>query len=471
MKKLTGLVVILAILILGGYYGMGMITEQTVKRNVDNINQSNSLFVDIVEYNRGWFTSHAMLNWRLHIPERMVKSGNGQSQMVPAQDYQSQMPLKIYHGPFIFANKGIKFGLGYAQTDFNLPEKYSEQFKTLFTPDSTQPKLDMSLLVSYLNSSKVSMAVPEFKLVAKEGNGKFDWMGMNSTMNVSSDMDKISGDVIIDGMTFSKDQVTGTMSEVSTDYDLHRTESGLYLGDASMSFPSLIIQNNNQKMFELDDFDLHSNSDIENGLFNSHFQTSLDKIVANGKTYGPGNLEMAVRNLDAAVLAHINEEMKRVQQGSDLEKQQAMIALMPEIPKLFSRGAEFEISEMTFTVPEGTIEGNMMISLPQGDNNNPFELMKKVQGNGRLKVPAAVLKQVLSQSNQQRLMSSPQSQPANSSMDVAGQSSSQADQQINAMVQSGMLVQQGTDYIIEMSLNQGQLMVNGKPFNPAMMKF
>lgn len=32
MKKLTGLVIILAVLILGGYYGMGILTERTVKK-------------------------------------------------------------------------------------------------------------------------------------------------------------------------------------------------------------------------------------------------------------------------------------------------------------------------------------------------------------------------------------------------------------------------------------------------------
>ena len=172
MKKLTGLVVILAVLILGGYYGMGVITEQTVKNNLEIVNQSNGLFAEVVEYNRGWFKSNATLNWRLHVPERMVKSASGQSQAEPAQDYQMQMPLTIYHGPFIFADDGLKFGMGYAKTDLTLPAKYAEQFNTFFTGESTKPKMDMSLLVNYFNSSKVNMAIPEFKLIAKQGNAQ-----------------------------------------------------------------------------------------------------------------------------------------------------------------------------------------------------------------------------------------------------------------------------------------------------------
>lgn len=488
MKKLTGLVVILAVLILGGYYGMGVITEQTVKNNLEIVNQSNGLFAEVVEYNRGWFKSNATLNWRLHVPERMVKSASGQSQAEPAQDYQMQMPLTIYHGPFIFADDGLKFGMGYAKTDLTLPAKYAEQFNTFFTGESTKPKMDMSLLVNYFNSSKVNMAIPEFKLIAKQGNAQFDWKGMSSTMKVTSSMDEIDGSFTIDGMRFTKDDVIATTGEIASEYNLHKTDSGLFLGDASLNFPSLLVMNKDRKMFELSNFDANTDSDIDSGLFSSHFKSSLNKIVANGKTYGPGNLEMAIRNLDADVLARINEQATKAQHGTDIEKQQAMFAIVPELPKLFSRGPEFEISQMSFTMPEGTVEGSLMISLPKGDTTNPLEMMQKVQGQGKLKVPAAVLKMLLSESAKQKLASNPAiaqnsttppvdgstTTPGDSStanQDLTSQVAAQTDQQLNAMVQSGLLVQSGSDYLVELSLNQGQLVVNGKPFNQSMMKF
>ena len=46
----------------------------------------------------------------------------------------------------------------------------------------------------------------------------------------------------------------------------------------------------------------------------------------------------------------------------------------------------------------------------------------------------------------------------------------QADKQLEAMEQNGLIVIQGTDYVIEVSLEQGKFIVNGKPFEPAMMK-
>lgn len=493
MKKLTGLVVILAVLILGGYYVMGVVTEKTVKNNLAVINQSNGLFADIAEYHRGWFKSTAVLNWRLHVPERVVKSPSGESLTEPAQDFQMQMPLVIYHGPFIF-HHGLKFGFGYAQTDLALPVKYADQFNEMFTTNSTKPKMDLSLLVTYLNSSKVNMSIPEFKLIAKEGHSEFDWLGMKSSMDVSSSKNNVSGVFVIDGLRFKKDDVTATTSKLTSDYALHQTDAGLFLGDATLKFPSLLVKNKDEKILEMSDFQASTSSDVANGLFHSEFKSSLNKIVTDGKTYGPAKLDMALRNLDAVVLARINEQANKAQQGSDVEKQQALFAILPELPKLFSRGAEFAISELSLVMPEGTLEGNLMITLPKGDIVNPIEIMQKVQGNAKIKIPEGVLKQAVGITVRQKLLmaaaqpattattntavpaaesatASTPAQPVLSEQDLIQKAAAQTDQQVNNMVESGLLVKQGADYVIELKLEQGQLAVNGKPFNPAMIKF
>ncbi|KTD22214.1 putative membrane protein YdgA-like protein [Legionella lansingensis] len=493
MKKFIGLVVILAVLVLGSYYGMGYLTEQKVKESLNFVNRSDGLAATIVKYDRGWFTSTATLNWHIHIPEQTTQT-NGKTETTPAQDYKMQMPVTIYHGPVIFSDKGVKFGLGYAHTALKMPAEYTQQFNTLFTSESTSPTVVIDFFVSYLGNSNVDMSVPAFKLFAKEGNATFEWLGMSTSTNFSSDLDKVGGNITIDGLSFKKDQVNTKMSTVTSEYNLHRTDKGLFLGDASLSFPSFVVMDSDKKLFELGQFDIHSDSDIENGLFNSHFKTSIEKIVANNKTYGPGSLEVAIRNLDADALARLNAQAQQVQQGTEAERQRAMLAMLPELPKLFSKGAEFEVTEMNFVMPQGTIEGNLMVSLPKGEMSNPFEIIQRVQGNGKLKVPAVVVKELFTESIKQRMMSpqgqqddgdkqgiTQQIQPQNStdataqaaanSSDVSQQAVALADKQLATLVQNGVLAQQGSDYIVEVSLNQGQFTINGKPYSPEMMKF
>jgi len=484
MKKLTGLIIILAVLVLGGYYGMGVITEKTIKRNINVVNQSNGLYADIVEYNRHWFNSDAKINWRMHIPERIVKNSKGESETVAAQDFQMEMPIIIHHGPIIYANHKLRFGMGYAVSDIKLPTKYTEQFDTAFTKESIKPQLDLSIFVNYFNRSTLALELPTFKLVAKDGTGTVDWLGMKSTTKMSPGLQKIQGDVVLDGINVNKDDTKVTLGKVSSDYDLYQTASGLYLGDASFNLPSIDVDVKNQKMFELRDLSISSDSDIDNSLFNMHFSASLKSVLANGLNYGPGSFEVSLRNLDADVLAKINQQATAMQNGTEIERQQAMLAMLPELPKMFSKGAELEISTLNMKLPQGSVDGNLLVALPKADNINPYELFQKVKGNAKFKAPVAVVKQLIQQSVLQQMATEPDMQQAliqqlQSAQPQANQAvptteqlaGMQTDKKLAALEQSGFLVVEGSDYLIEMNLEQGKFTVNGKPFDSSMVKF
>ena len=549
MKKLIGLVVIIAALVLGGYYGMGLVTERTLKKNVAIINQSNGLFVDIEQYHRGWFKSVAVLNWRLHIPEHLVNNQNGPSTTAPAQDYNVQMPLTIFHGPIIISDMGLKFGLGYAHSDVAMPAMYLDKFSNLFTNESTKPKLVLSLFVNYLNNSSLEIGVPTFKLIAKQGGAQFEWDGMESDLHVSSNLKNIDGNLSIEGIQFIRDKIKISLSKISTNYDLHQTNAGMYLGEANFALPSLVVDENDQKLGELEQLNIHANSDIQNGLFEHDSKASFDKLTIKDKTYGPALLEVGIKNIDANVLADLNEQANKIQQGSDSSRQQALLLMLPQLPKLFSQGAQFEISKLSLVVPEGLVEGDLLISLPKGDVGNPFQLLQKVQGHGQLKLPMVVLKQFMMASVRQQLLAqasvqkqaplqtatpaapavttatpepaiattglqekvdgsekatiaesekepssasektsanplplqevkapapAPENQAQSATLTVAEleqQAMTLTDKKLSALVEAGLLSIQGSEYVIEMNLQQGQLLVNGKPFNPAMMKF
>lgn len=484
MKKLAGLVIILAVLILGGYYGMGIVTEKTIKKNIETINQSNGLLAEVEQYKRGFFCSQATIKWNLHVPERIVKDANGQQQTVAAQDYQMDMPVKIYHGPIIFADHKVHFGMGYAESVIPFPEKYNEQFNASFSPDSIKPQMDLSIFVNYLNKSSVNMNVPEFKLIAKDGNGQLEWKGMSSDTSITSGVGKVAGNFIIKGLNFSKDDSKVNVGKITTDYNLHETTSGIYLGSAGFSLPSFLVQIKDQKMFEISDFTLSSDSDIDNNLFSTHFSASLNSVFANGQSYGPGDIEISVRNLDAEVLAKINQQANAMQNGSDAERQQAMLSMLPQLPKLFAKGAEFEISQFKMKLPQGLINGNLFVSLPKGDTGNPFELMQKIHGTAKLTIPTAVVKQLMQQSLMQQMEKQPEMQQALAQQAQASQPQTtqpattpeqlaavQTDKQLAALEQTGLISVHDSDYVIDVSLDQGKFTVNGKPFDPSAMKF
>ena len=480
MKKIIGLLALLAILLLGAYYGMGVVTERTLKKNIAIINQSHELSVEMKQYHRSWFRSEALLNWSLHLPARTVTNQVGQTTTIPEQDYNVQLPLSIYHGPIVFADSKIRFGFGYAKSDVVLPKAYADEFKLKFASDSIPPVLNLTMFVNYWNKSIVQMNLPFFKLISKEGHSQLEWLGLTSDLNVSSNASEISGHVVIEGIRFLKEKVSTVLGKVSSDYTLHRSKLGLYLGDANLSVPSLLITNENKKLLEVNGLDIHSNSDVNDDLFHSDFKATVDMIVADDKKYGPALVEFSVANLDATILAKLNEQAGAMQQSSDIQRQQILLSMLPELPKLLSKGAELHLTALRIGMPEGTVRGNLFLSLPKVDAGNPFELIQKIKGDAKLEIPVAFLKRFLNDSVKQSLQSKaavkavivvPEAVPSTTEVDIDQQAIVQTDAKLAAFIASGALSMHDADYVIELALSQGQLLVNGKPFNSAMIQF
>jgi uncharacterized protein YdgA (DUF945 family) len=412
MKKLVGILGVIIVLVLVGYYGMGLMTERSLNKDVALVNQSDNVRVEVKQYDRGWFASKADLQWKLTLPERASVNQQSESITIPAQSYTMQMPLAIYHGPIIFAKDGVHFGLGYASTNLDMPQELKQKFTETFSPQSTQPKIDLSVLVNYMNRSRLTMAIPEFALISKNDDGKFNWHGLISSVTVNAGLNRINGDFVVNGVDVSKGDMSAKVGKVTSEYNLHEAENGLMLGDGSFSMPSALLQKGQQKQFELSSLHIQSSSDVVGGLFHSSLKASVESIYSDGKTYGPANVDLSLKNIDAEVLARINEQANKLQGGTEQQQQQALFAIIPELPKLFGKGAELELSNLNVTMPEGNVEGNLSVNLPEGQTSNPFELIQKINGEGSLTLPQSIVKSMLKEVVKQQLIKKPTLQDA-----------------------------------------------------------
>ncbi len=500
MKKKIGFVVIFAALVLGSYAGMGIVTERTFKKNIDVLNQVNGIKVELVQYQRGWFKSHAILNWSMVIPARTIQV-NGKSLSEPESNYKTQMLLTIYHGPIIVTNSKLLFGLGYAHSQILLPASYDAKFKEKYTPDSTKPTLDLDVFVSYLNKTRINLDAPQFKLIAKQGHVQFNWAGMVSQIDIASNRKHVDGLLILNGLTWVNDQLQGEIQQVASNYHLDSSNSGFYLGNAHVAIPSVIVAHASQKILEVNQFNMQTHNQMNQGLFDTSLEADLHQLLLNHKTYHDCLIKLAIRNLDAQVLAGINNKLSASQQGG-IDGQRLLFSLVPELPQLVNKGAQFEISDLRMGMPQGDIRGHVLIRFPRENISNPFLLMQKITGDGSLTLATAILKDWLKDSvknrilaivryqqamaksadqnqpsqNQAQMITPPQNlpNPANplplSAADIDKQADLEADKKINKLIQVGLLVPQQPNYSMEFKLADGQLLVNGKVFNPSMLQ-
>lgn len=487
MKKIAGLVVILVVLILGSFYLMGYQSEAGVNAFVKGLNKAEGVSARIADYHRGWFTSDAVIETKVVVPERVVKS-NGQMITVPAEEYSLEVPLKIKHGPVILSNQGMYFGLGYASTEIGLPDKLAQRFQQLFTDKSDKPVIRVSLYINYMKKVWFSVAVPKFTLYAKNDDGKLVWEGLDASMAVSDDVSSLTGKFDMDGFKLSKKDVLVDMKGFDFNYKFDLDKYGLMIGNAAMDFPGITVTQAGQSLLEVKNIDMKVEHDVKDDLFSSQLHASIDKVQVQGDTFGPGQLDMAIKNIDAEVLGRVNKKVNELQNASPEESRRIVMELLPELPALLSKGAIFEISTLSFVLPNGTIKGQLMVSLPSGEvTKNPFALIQKIQGDGQLTVPAQVLeatltekakqamkdpqtRQLMEQMRQARQQSTDQSSAATTAMDDKQMIADMVKAQLDQLTQAGIVVKKGNDYFMEFKLENGRLTVNGKPFNPAMLK-
>jgi uncharacterized protein YdgA (DUF945 family) len=268
----------------------------------------------------------------------------------------------------------------------------------------------------------------------------------------------------------------------------------------------------NVKEFELQSLQVSSSSDVEENLFGSSFHASFEKIQSHDKNYGPGRMSFSIKNLDAPTLVEINQKMGDMQRGSDTQRQQAALAVLPDLPKLFAKGAMIEVSELNVVGPDGEVDGSLHVSLPKGNEGNPFQLMQKIEGEGKLKMPCSLFKSMIVHSEKKKLLAvpaSPEVQPslvqtvptvteqgqetsgtapaaittqdssstvtqplsAASSGTIDAQADSEADKCIERLIKAGTIVKKDTDYLIDVKLSGGQFSVNGRSLSADMLEF
>lgn len=486
MKRIVAYLLVLIILLLGTYYAMGYLTEKKIKQDLAIVNQSNGLAVDLRSYQRGLFTSKVNFDLHFRPPKKLVQP-QSTSPLVQPTDLKIQLPVTIYHGPIIFAKKGIKFGLGYAYTDLDFPQEYNNQFNELFTSESIKPHLILSLFLSYVANTTIESNIPLFKLFSKKGDMKMEWSGLTSLMRIASDLDHIKGYFNLRGLNLILNKFEMKVLEGETHYQLYRTEKPeLLLGDATLSLPSLALTEDNRSLIELDHFKIHSNSDVKEGLFSLSLDASADKMKLREETYDQSKLDFAIRNLDADIVAKLENQLHNLQKGGDIQRQGTFLAILTELPALLNKAPEVEVKNLAFTTSEGQISGKLKLSLPKDGMANPLDFTQKIQGEGALKIPSLIVKEVLAEAMKEKLLSSDNSskqaiqqigntenniQAAMQSAEVNQNAVALADKQLAVLLENGFLKEEGAYYVIEASLSQGKVLVNGKPFDLENVKF
>lgn len=464
----VGIVLIIIILLSPlFYFAAGLILERTLRQDLHRLYGKDGYFTgDLVDYNRGWFSSKANLQFRLNVPNNVAKDNSVKGPLFIT------FPLMIHHGPIYYANSRLFFGFGFA---------------------TTTPELEADVDVDYLNQSHFRFGIPAVSFVIESELFKTEWLGFSMKQLITTFFHSLEGEVILGGFNFKQGSNQFELGKIYLDYDFSHTKEYKYLteGEAEFNLHSLLVSDDQKNVFQFSNFDIQFRNEIE-GEFVDFFHTiAIDEVKIQDKTYGPGLLKIDVKHLDAKSLDNMwgmnaGQAIQNLEQGSDqVESGLALMAFIYEIPKTISRGAEINISEFNLMTPNGKVEGNLKASVLPGLVYDPSLFLKNLNGEGTFKLPIALAKKMLQSALQQNMNKPSNLQQAlvqQMQQTTAGQSftsgdivsalglsilgaqttaQEQAEQQLQTMEKSGLLKIEGDYYLATVKVQDGKLTVNG----------
>lgn len=495
MKNWIGLSIVFLVIVLCGYYGMGVGTEKILKRNITVLNQSDGVTFSLQKYERGWFRSHANLRWTIAVPQDSSDQPLRRTVFTDKKIYTFETPLEIYHGPMMWVNSRLFFGLGYGHATVQIPTELQKELNQTYKFTAKKLEGSIHVLVNYLNKITVQFQVPQYLLSAKQGNNFFECLGINIV--ASGDKQHLEGSMLLKGLSWYQEPIKGILGTVKAKYDMKQGLDGLYVGSSHFMLPSMVVFDKAQPIFRVTDVQADSSSDIQNGLFNTTFSAKVNQLILKDKVYSQNSFDLSIQNLDAKVLAVMNQKFNELQHNNS-DGQRILWALIPDLPAVLSKGAQLSIENFEINTLQGRIKTNLNLSLPTEKMTNPLQLVQKLKGESHIRVSKAVLchwvekwmkKAVVAQAQKQSLAKEMQvpiateaspvhhQAPRLPSMTTIEHSDTIADTQIatkaaekiQEWIHEGVLIEEGTDYVILLRLMDGKLFINEHLFNPALL--
>lgn len=452
------LLALVALAAAGLPYWFGLETEKTYGALLEQLSKSSGLQFTGKNYQRGWLSSTA---------ETVIRH--------PQFPIELSAIHRISHGPLPFDRM--------LQGDWSLtPVQARIASRISLTTVGKQTPLKLPPLVTEtifrLNGDGAMHASMAPLKTTGDKSETIDWRGISGDMSFDRGWRKIRFDALMPSLTVTTpDQDKITMSRLSVHSDTQEGIAGYSFGDASVNVGSLEFGNAAGRV-GLKGFALSSSASPVGDNVSLVIRYTLDEVQVAEERFGPGELVIEARNLDAAALVKFKNEIDALARGNLPPAQAGMIVAgkaMEFIALLSKKAPEMEITRLSFKTPEGEISGNGKFVLDGRKRDlaqNPMQMLTAFAGDFELGIPAAVLKRLLTPQIRRDIGAYRQSGAL--TQDDLQQLGPQAMAEIVDRVFprylarnefTRLLVEENGVYKLKLVIRRGQLLINGKPWH------
>jgi uncharacterized protein YdgA (DUF945 family) len=388
----------------------------------------------------------------------------------------------IRHGPWPLSRsvpgaRPWKPAWAFIDTTIERPVEGSDKLKDVFD-DFPELLASRSFITLHLGGQgEMALVIPPVRGTTVGDNPvTVDWGGLNGQMRFTADLKGFKGALNAPGLMAAKEVGRAEIKGVTSAFDMHASGDGPLLGEASLDIAhveSAETQGEERRVIAVKGLKATVSSRASGDTINGVTAMTVEEVLTDGRTYGPGGLTLELRKLDAHSLRQLQKALRDVQAGSPQaspeEVNKMVLAEFGQIlPELVKHSPEFEISRLDLKTSDGDVQGRAKIVF-RGDNplalSNPLFFLSAVTAHAEFSVAGPLLERVLESMDRKELAELGKDENgrhlSDEEIDVLAVTKRQ--ERLEGLVANHILICEDGDYKARANFERGRLTLNGRP--------
>lgn len=459
-EVLVWLVVVALVVLIASPFALGFKIQNDYSNIVRNLSAIVQADVKIKQYDRGVFTSTAVLEYTtssmpftltyketiVHGPVYLGLLTQGKSPLVAAVVRGEMLPVKgyeaIYQKMFAGQSAMVYQNVVDFSGDFDI-EEYVRPVNAVIELEDGMPLEIQSSALTF--------------------NGHY-----------SASANKLSGEssmplikIISDDVSFDGRNLTMTLSGGIGKNDL-------YIGDSVVSLGKFTIESSGQQ-FAMHNFTVRSMTSERGALVNSQVQMNVQEIFASNERFGPAALNISLNGLNANAVKKIQtmqtQMQEKIQQGIPQDQVNAMLAgeMLALVPELLMQ-TQIKIDPLQIESELGKLQSSLTFSVDGLDQNAPADplfMFTAMNMDFALDIDEPLMRQVIEwqlqvNAGQVQAAGSDKARKAEANIPI----SQKVSENLQGLLDENWLTFNNGVYSSNISLHQGQMMLNNKQVDP-----
>lgn len=459
-EVLLWLIVILLLLVVASPVALGFKIKSDYSLMVDNLSELVEADIQIVEYNRGFFTSSALLELR-----------------TPSLPGPIKFKEEIIHGPIYLGliNQGKFPVIGALVKGEMIRPAEAEADAVMLQLFGNQSPYVYQNIIDFLGNVNSEAYIPAIDTTLHQESGptKVNFSGMVLKTRYKSSAQSFTGEGRLNALTLNSESDIN-LRGLSFSYSGKIGQNGIMVGDSVISLPKLEVKSS-EDQFAINSFTLRSVTTEQGNLLNSESMLNAREIFVSNERFGPVAFNLSVNGLNAPALKkaqQIQEDMEaKLQSGIPEEQVNAMMMgeMMGLLPDLFKQ-ADIRIDPLSIESELGGLQAQLELSLSGLDQNSPADpmfLLNAINIDFALDIDKRLMHQLV---EWQLLTSDANTQEAGNKTSRRKDSNAamqrKVDENIRAMIAENWIVFEDEIYSSQISMHEGQMMMNSKQVDP-----